>query len=50
MSGTFIENLPNETFYELFDYLDGCEIYQAFSNLNHRFEQLINCSSLFIQI
>ncbi|CAF4004544.1 unnamed protein product, partial [Adineta steineri] len=33
-------------FYDIFDYLNGYEIYQAFSNLNDRFEQLINSSSL----
>ncbi|CAF1002696.1 unnamed protein product [Adineta steineri] len=46
MSISLIENLSNEIFYEIFEYLDGSEIYQAFSNLNHRFQQLINCSSL----
>ncbi|CAF1396806.1 unnamed protein product [Rotaria sp. Silwood1] len=46
MSITLIENLPNELFFEIFEYLDGCEIYQAFSNLNYHFQQLIN--SLFL--
>ncbi|CAF0930419.1 unnamed protein product [Adineta steineri] len=46
MSISLIEKLSNEIFYEIFEYLDGSEIYQAFSNLNHRFQQLINCSSL----
>ncbi len=45
-----IENLANELFYELFDYLDGCDIYQAFSNLNYRFQQLLNSSSLLFKI
>ncbi|CAF4206710.1 unnamed protein product, partial [Rotaria sordida] len=46
MSITLIENLSNEFFFEIFEYLDGYEIYQTFSNLNHRFQQLIN--SLFL--
>ena len=50
MSITFIENLSNECFYEIFDYLDGYKIYQAFSNLNHRFQQLLNSSSLLLKI
>jgi hypothetical protein len=36
-----MENLPNEIFYEIFDYRDGYDIYQAFSNLNNRFENLL---------
>jgi hypothetical protein len=39
-----MENLPNETFYEIFDYFDACEIYHAFSNLNNRFQSLFNSS------
>jgi hypothetical protein len=50
MSITYIENLSNEFFYELFDYLDGIDIYGAFSNLNHRFQQLLNSSSLLFKI
>ncbi len=34
---TRIENVSNEIFYEIFDYLDGGEVYNAFSNLNYRF-------------
>ncbi|CAF1495928.1 unnamed protein product, partial [Rotaria sordida] len=30
--------------------LDGCKIYKAFSNLNHRFQQLLNSSSLLFKI
>ena len=37
-----IENLANEIFREIFDYLDGGDIYKAFSNLNSRFQHLIN--------
>ncbi|CAF3831795.1 unnamed protein product [Rotaria sp. Silwood1] len=44
MPKTSIENLSNELFYEIFDYLDGSDIYQTFSNLNHRFQHLLNSS------
>ncbi|CAF3874719.1 unnamed protein product [Rotaria sp. Silwood1] len=47
---TSIENLSNECFYEIFDYLDGYHIYNAFSNLNYRFQQLLNSSSLLFKI
>ncbi|UJR12324.1 hypothetical protein I4U23_016501 [Adineta vaga] len=40
-----IEDFPNELFYEIFNYLDGCQIHQTFSYLNSRFQQLINSSS-----
>ncbi|CAF4174433.1 unnamed protein product [Rotaria sordida] len=50
MSISSIENLPNETFYEIFDYFDACEIYHSFSNLNYRFHQLINSSLLLFKI
>ena len=33
-------------FYEIFEYLYDSEVYEAFSNLNYRFEKLINSSSL----
>ncbi|CAF1045069.1 unnamed protein product [Rotaria sordida] len=49
MSITLIENLPNEFFFGIFEYLDGYEIYQTFSNLNYRFQQLINSSSLLLK-
>ena len=41
-----MENLSNEVFYEIFDYLDGGDLYQAFSNLNDRFDQLLHSPSL----
>jgi hypothetical protein len=47
---TSIETLSNELFYEIFDYLDGSEIYQAFSNLNHRFQQFLDGSSFPLKI
>jgi len=49
-SKTLIEDLSNEFFYEIFDYLDGIDIYSAFSNLNQRFQQLLNLSSILYKI
>ena len=34
----------------MFDYLDGCDIYYAFSNLNTRFQQLLTSSSFLLKI
>jgi len=45
-----IEHLPNELFYEIFEYLDGCDIYKAFSNLNSRFQYMITNSLLSLKI
>jgi hypothetical protein len=45
-----IENLSNELFHDIFDYLEASDIYMAFSNLNHRFQQLLNNSSLLFKI
>jgi len=50
MVTTSIEKLSNDFFYEIFDYLDGVDIYHAFSNLNHRFQQLLNSSYLLFKI
>ncbi|CAF4238443.1 unnamed protein product [Adineta steineri] len=36
-----LENLSNDLFYEIYDYLEGLDICVAFSNLNARFQQLI---------
>ncbi len=47
---TGIENVSNEIFYEIFDYLDGGEVYNAFSNLNYRFQQLIRSSSFLFKL
>ncbi|CAF1439259.1 unnamed protein product [Rotaria sordida] len=47
---TSIEQLPNEIFYEFSHYLDGYDLYYAFSNLNIRFENLLKHSSLFFKI
>ncbi|CAF4083030.1 unnamed protein product, partial [Rotaria sordida] len=45
-----IENFPNEIFCEIFEYLNGCDIYSAFSNLNYRFQQFLNSSSFLFKI
>ncbi len=50
VSVTCIEHLSNELLYEVFDYLDSCEIYHTFSNLNSRFEHLITCLSVLLKI
>ncbi|CAF1337297.1 unnamed protein product [Rotaria sordida] len=50
MSISSIEDLSNELFYEIFEYLDACKIYYAFSNLNYRFQKLINSSSLLLKL
>jgi hypothetical protein len=47
---TNFEGFSNELYYEIFEYLDGYDIYKAFSNLNSRFEHLITCSSLPLKI
>ncbi|CAF5157900.1 unnamed protein product, partial [Rotaria sp. Silwood1] len=41
---TRIEDLSTELFVTIFSYLDCYEIYTAFSNLNYRFQQLLNSS------
>ncbi|CAM4847347.1 unnamed protein product, partial [Rotaria magnacalcarata] len=50
MPTTSIENLSNELFYEIFEYLDGCILYQAFSDLNHRFQQFLSSSLVRLKI
>ncbi len=34
------EDLSNEIFYEIFDFLDTCDAYEAFYHLNNRFGQI----------
>ena len=43
---SYLESLSNEIFYEIFEYFDGCDLIQAFSRLNQRFEDLIQHPSL----
>ena len=45
-----MENLSNEIFYEIFEYLDGCDIHKAFSNLNIRFRNLVIYATLLLKI
>ena len=47
---SLLENLPNESLYEIFEYFDACEIYHSFSSLNHRFYQLIKFSPPLLKI
>ncbi|CAF0905417.1 unnamed protein product [Adineta ricciae] len=42
MSYTRIEDLSNEIFYEIFEYIECNYLYQAFSNLNARFKMLLD--------
>ena len=42
--------MSNEIFYEIFDYLDGYDIYKTFTNLNIRFENLLDNSLFLIKI
>ncbi|CAF2865435.1 unnamed protein product [Rotaria sp. Silwood2] len=50
LSITSFEQLSNELLYEIFDYLDGYDIYKGFSKLNIRFHNLISFSSLPLKI
>ena len=45
-----IENLSSEIFIEIFDYLNALDIYEIFSNLNFRFQQLLRWSSLLLKL
>ncbi|CAF4904730.1 unnamed protein product [Rotaria socialis] len=47
---TSIKNLPNEIRYETFEYLDGCQAFQSFGNLNYRFDELLKSSSFLFKI
>ncbi|CAF0975714.1 unnamed protein product [Adineta steineri] len=49
-SRSIIEDFSNELFYEIFNYLDGYQIHHIFSNINYRFQQLINSSSLRLKL
>ncbi|CAF3820229.1 unnamed protein product [Rotaria sordida] len=42
MSFTQIEDLSNEIFFEIFDYIEYNDLFNAFLNLNNRFQNLLN--------
>ena len=50
LANTLFEDLSNQLLYEVFDYLDGCDIYQTFEHLNIRFNDLLCDPSLFLRI
>jgi len=39
---THFEDLSNEYFYDIFEYLDSYDVYKIFSKFNSRFLQIIN--------
>mgnify|MGYP001039548468 FL=1 len=47
---SYFEQLPNELFFEIFDYLDAYEIYQSFFKLNRRFQHLFYSSNLPLKV
>ncbi|CAF1510485.1 unnamed protein product [Adineta ricciae] len=47
---TCIEHFSNELFYEIFDYLDGIDIYNTFTDLNYCFHQILTSPSLLLKI
>ncbi|CAF1419559.1 unnamed protein product [Rotaria magnacalcarata] len=47
---TLFENLPNEVLYEIFDFLNLCHAFDAFFNLNTRFQHLLINSPLHLKI
>jgi hypothetical protein len=47
---THIEDLSNDVMYEIFEYLDCFHVYQAFFDLNIRFQKLLTHSNLPIKI
>ena len=50
MSIHCMEDFSNEIFHELFDYLNGMDIYNGFSNLNYRFQQFMHNPSFLFKI
>ena len=42
--------MENDIFYIIFDYLNIFDIYESFSNLNKRFQNLITCSKFLMKI
>ncbi|CAF3046665.1 unnamed protein product [Rotaria sp. Silwood2] len=47
---TNFEDISNDLIYEIFEFLNGYDLYEAFSNLNSRFENLLIHSTLPIKI
>ena len=47
---TCIEHLPIELWIEIFSYLEAHTLLQAFTNLNHYFDQLIASDHLFFNV
>ncbi|CAF3826738.1 unnamed protein product, partial [Rotaria sp. Silwood1] len=47
---TRIEHLSTELFVTIFGYLNCYDIYEAFSNLNYRFQRLLNSSFYFYEV
>ena len=45
-----LEDLSNELFYEIFDYLNGNEVLLAFSNLNHHLQGILHSPSFLFRI
>jgi hypothetical protein len=45
-----LEDLSNEIFYEIFEYIELYELFQAFNNLNHRIQTLLNYSFLSLKV
>ena len=45
-----MEDLSNEIFYEIFEYIEYYDLFNAFSNLNNRFENLLNYSFLSLKL
>ena len=49
LSYSCIDNLSNEILYEIFDYICSCRVYEAFSNLNARFQNFIIYLSILLK-
>ncbi|CAF0764123.1 unnamed protein product [Adineta steineri] len=49
-SATHFEDLSNELLLDIFDFLDGYYIFDAFSNLNNRIQQLITSPDFFLKL
>ncbi|CAF2054155.1 unnamed protein product [Rotaria magnacalcarata] len=47
---TTFEDLPNEMFYEIFDYLDAGHLFKSFSYLNTRLQNILRNSSLLLKV